>query len=143
MIFRGLAGLLIGIAYGVFVSAFVFLLTRPDLVKPGSGLMIMLDPVAMAWFGVFISGIIAGLSAVVVGLIVGIAGLGQSKAALTGFVIGLLVFGFLSIGFGFSLPASLRQWIELLVIIAILPIGLALTGIVVAVVGEKLSRRFL
>jgi len=100
MIIRGLAGVIIGIAYGALVSALVFLLTRPDLVKPGSGLMIMLDPAALAWFGVWISGIIAGVCAVVVGLIVGIAGMGKSKAATTGFLTGLLVFGLISVTLG-------------------------------------------
>ena len=143
MIIRGLAGVIIGIAYGVFVSALVFLLTRPDLVKPGSGQLIMLDPVALAWLGVWLSGIIAGLCAVVVGLIVGIAGMGKSKAAMTGFVTGLLVLGLMSLTMGsFILPKTLHQWIEFFVTIAILPIGLALMGMVVAIVGDKLRQRF-
>ena len=143
MIIRGLAGVIIGIAYGVLVSALVFLLTRPDLVKPGSGLMIMLDPAALAWLGVWLSGIIAGLCAVVVGLIVGIAGMGKSKAAMTGFVTGLVVLGLMSVTMGSpGLPKTLHQWIEILVTIAILPIGLALIGMVVAIVGDKLRQRF-
>jgi hypothetical protein len=143
MIIRGLAGVVIGIAYGALVSALVFLLTRPDLVKPGSGLMIMLDPAALAWFGVWLSGITAGVCAVVVGLIVGIAGMGKSKAATTGFLTGLLVFGLISVTLGSpGLPKTLHQWMEILVTIALLPIGLALTGMVVAILGDKLRRRF-
>ena len=143
MIIRGLAGVIIGIAYGFLVSALVFLLTRPDLVKPGSGLMIMLDPAALAWFGVWLSGITAGLCAVVVGLIVGIAGMGKSKAAMTGFVTGLVVLGLMSVAMGsIALPKTLRQWIEIFVTIALLPMGLGLMGMVVAIVGDKLRRRF-
>jgi hypothetical protein len=141
MIIRGLAGVIIGIAYGVLVSALVFMLTRPDLVEPGSGLMIMLDPAALAWFGVWISGIIAGLSAAVVGLVVGLAHLGKSKAAIMGCVTGLLVLGFFSINFGSGgLPNALHEWIELLVTLAIMPVGLALTGMVVAIVGDKWNK---
>jgi len=140
MIIRGLAGVFIGIAYGVLVSGVVFLLLRPDLVKPASGLLIMIDPVAMAWIGVAASGIITGLCAVVIGLIVGMAGLGKAKAAILGFLIGLLVFGLLNINAGpRGLPQTLLEWITLLVITAILPVGLALTGMVVSIVGDKVT----
>jgi hypothetical protein len=139
MIIRGLAGVLIGVAYGVFVSGLVFLLLRPDQVKPASGLLIMIDPVAMAWIGVAASGIITGLCAAVIGLIVRMARLGKAKAAILGFAIGLLVFGLLNIGSGPRLPQTLLDWITLLVIIVILPVGLALTGMVVAIAGDKLT----
>ena len=140
MIIRGLAGVLIGIAYGVLISALMFLLLRPDLVKPDSGLMIMLDSAFMAWLGVWIAGITAGVCAAVVGLVVGLAGLGKGKAAIVGAVLGLLVFGFFSLNFGSGgLPRTLHDWIGLLVTIAILPIGLALTGMVVAIAGDKLT----
>ena len=140
MIIRGLAGVLIGLAYGVLVSALVFLLLRPDLVKPASTLLIMPDPVALAWLGVWIAGIIAGVCAVVVGLVVGLAGMGKRKAAITGVVTGLLVLlGFFAIAFGSGdVPHRLQDWIGLLVMIAILPVGLALTGMVVAIVSDKL-----
>jgi len=139
MIIRGLAGALIGIAYGVLVSAVVFLLLRPDLVKPDSGLMIMIDPVAMAWIGVAVSGIVTGLCAVVVGSIVGAAGLGKAKAAVMGFVLGLVVFVLLDMSSGSrGLPQTLHDWIGLFVITAILPVGLALTGMVVSIVSDKL-----
>ena len=137
MIIRGLAGVIIGLAYGSLVSVVVFLLTRIDLSKPRSGMM-LLDPVAMAWFATIISGLIAGACGALVGLIVGMARLDKAKAATVGFFTGLLVFGILSISLNPSLPSSLRQWIELFVAIAILPIGVALTGMVVAIVTRRL-----
>ena len=141
MLIRGLLGVIIGIAYGVLVSAVVFLLTRPDLMKPDSGLMIMLDSRALAWFGVMISGVIAGVCAAVVGLVVGLAKLDKIKAAIMGFATGLLVLSLFAISFGSpGPPNTLRQWIELLVSIAILPVGLALTGMVVSVAGAKWNR---
>lgn len=140
MIMRGLAGVLIGIAYGILVSGVVFLLLRPDQVKPASGLMIMIDPVAMAWIGVAASGIITGLCAVVIGLIVGMAGLGKAKAAILGFLMGMLVFVLLDLSSGSrGLPRTLLEWISLLVITTILPVGLALTGIVLSIVSDKVT----
>jgi len=98
----------------------------------------MIDPVAMAWIGVAASGIITGLCAVVIGLIVGMARLGKAKAAILGFVIGLLVFVLLDISSGSrGLPRTVHDWIGLFVITAILPVGLALTGMVVSIAGDK------
>lgn len=136
MIIRGLAGVIIGLAYGSLVSGVVFLLTRIDLNKPRSG-MIMLDPV-VAWIAIILSGLIAGVCGALVGLIVGMARLDKAKAATVGFFTGLLVFALLSLSTGPSPPGSLRQWIELFVAIAILPIGVALTGMIVAIVTRRL-----
>jgi hypothetical protein len=139
MIIRGLAGILIGVAYGFLVSVVVFLLTRIDLDETHSSATFG-DPVALAWFATVISGLIAGVCAALVGLVVGIAGLGRSKGALIGFLTGLLALGLLSINsWSAPLPTSLHDWIALFVAITILPIGVAVIGMVVAIVADRLS----
>ena len=138
MIIRGVTGVVIGVAYGCVAGLVVFLLVRPDLQQHNSGL-IMLDDVAMAWLAVEASALVAGASAVLVGLIVGIARLGKGKAAITGFVGGLLPLGVTFIALGPpDVPSSAHDWIALFVTIAILPIGVALTGVVVATAVRQL-----
>ena len=138
MIIRGVTGVVIGVAYGCVVGLVVFLLVRPDLQQHNSGL-IMLDDVAMAWLAVEASALVVGGSAVVVGLIVGLVRLGKGKAAITGFVAGLLPLAVMFITLGPpGVPNSAHGWIELFVTIAILPIGVALTGIVVATAVHRL-----
>ncbi|HSE18754.1 MAG TPA: hypothetical protein VLB46_16980 [Pyrinomonadaceae bacterium] len=101
----------------------------------------MLDSRALAWFGVMISGVIAGVCAAVVGLVVGLAKLDKAKAAIMGLATGLLVLSLFEISFGSPRPPNNpRQWIELLVMIAILPVGLALTGIVESVACDKWNK---
>jgi len=137
MIVRGLRGIGIGIAYGFLVSVVVFLLTRIGLDKTPSG-VIPFDPVALAWLAVVISGFIAGVSAAFVGAVVGMARLGKRMGATVGFFTGLLVCGLVSMNsWSGPPPRTLHDWIALLVTIAILPIGLALTGTVVAIVTER------
>jgi hypothetical protein len=139
MIFRGLAGVLTGVAYGFLVSVVVFLLTRIDLDETHSSASFG-DPVALAWFATVISGLIAGVCAALVGLVVGMAGLGRGKAAMIGFLTGLLALGLLSMNsWSAPLPTSLHDWIALFVAIAILPIGVAMTGMVVAIITDRLQ----
>lgn len=139
MLIRGLAGIIIGVAYGFLVGFVVFLLTSIGLEdKPNAGL-ILLDARAMAWFGTMLSGITAGICAAFVGLIVGAAVVGRRKAAIFGFVTGLLPIVLVTLAM-WSLPTSGRDFIELLMMIAILPVGVALTGILVSIVAEKLKQ---
>ena len=138
MILRGLAGVLIGVVYGFLVSVVVFLLMRID-VDESRPSMIFGDPLALVWFATVMSGLIAGVCAVLVGLVVGMARLSRGKATMVGFLTGLLAFGLLSINpWSGPLPTSRHDWIALFVTIAALPIGVALTGLVVAVVAERL-----
>ena len=140
MLIRGLAGLLIGAAYGFLIYGILFLLIRPDLMKPESGLM-LISSAAMAWIGILFSAIIAGVCGALVGLIVGLTRLRSSKAAVLGFAIGLFALGVVIISSGpVHGPISLREWMEILVSIAILPIGLGLIGLVVAIVADRLNR---
>jgi hypothetical protein len=140
MLIRGLAGIIIGVAYGFLVGLVVFLLTRIGLKEQTETAgMIMFDPRAMAWFATLLAGIIAGVCAALSGLVVSLALMGKRKAAITGLIIGLLPVVFLSLSF-WSNPRSWRDWVEFLVIVAILPVGVALTGVLVSIVAEKLNR---
>jgi hypothetical protein len=137
MIIRGLAGVLIGVVYGFLVSVVVFLLTRIDLDETRPS-MIFGDAVTLAWVMTVLSGLIAGVCAALVGLVVGMAGLGKGKAAMIGFLTGLLALGLMSINsWSAPLPTSLRDWIALFVATAILPIGVSLTGMIVATVADR------
>jgi hypothetical protein len=139
MLIRGVAGLIIGVAYGFLVSLVVFLLTRIGLEdKPNAGL-IMLDARAMAFFATVLSGIIAGVCAAIVGLIVSLALMGKRKAAITGLITGLIPIVILS-GPMLYRHSSWRDWIDLLVMVVVLPVGLTLMGMLVSIVAERLSR---
>jgi hypothetical protein len=139
MLIRGVAGLIIGVAYGFLVSLVVFLLTRIGLEdKPNAGL-IMLDARAMAFFATVLSGIIAGVCAAIVGLIVSLALMGKRKAAITGLITGLIPIVILS-GPMLYRHNSWRDWIDLLVMVVVLPVGLTLMGMLVSIVAERLNR---
>jgi len=106
MVLRGVAGGIIGIAYGLLVGVVLILLMQPDLQQHNSGL-IVIDSVAMAWFAVEATGIVAALCAALAGLIVGIARLGKGKAAITGLLAGLLPLALALIASGASgVPTS-------------------------------------
>jgi len=140
VIIRCLVGVIIGIAYGALVSVVVFLLVGLGLDETHSSAMFG-DPVALRWVATVISGLIAGGCAVLVGLVAGVANLRKGKAAITGFVTGLLALGLISINsWSTPHPMSLRGWIGLFVAIAILPIGVALTGMVAVIVTDRLPR---
>src|SRR5689334_1598815 len=140
MLLRGLAGIIIGVAYGFLVGLVVFLLTRIGLKEQTETAgMIMFDPRALAWLATLLAGTIAGVCAAVAGLIVSLALMGKRKAAITGLITGLLPIIFLFLAF-WTNPRSWRDWIDFLVMIAILPVGVALMGVVVSIVAEKLNR---
>ena len=132
MIVRCVAGIIIGIAYGSLVSVVVFLLMSIGLDETNSSAMFG-DPVALRWVATLVSGVL-------VGLVVAVADLGKGKAAITGFVTGLLALGLISINsWSTPHPMSLRDWIGLFVATVILPFGLALTGIVAAIVNHRVA----
>jgi len=140
MIIRGVAGVVIGIVYGCLVGVAVFLLVRPDLQQHGSGL-ILIDPVAMGWFLVGGAAVVAGTTAGLAGLIVGLARLSKGKAAAIGFLIGLLPLVLTYVAFGPpGVPNSVPDWMDLFVTTAIQPVGVAFTAIVVAIVVHRCQR---
>jgi hypothetical protein len=136
MVIRGLVGLLIGAAYGLVVTGVVFLLTRIGLDYEHPGPLIP-NTVEFAWFITVMAGIIAGVCGAVVGFIVGLLGVDKTKAAKGGFISGALLF--LPMFLSTSVPTSLSNWISLLVTLAVLPFGMALVGIVVAIVAARLK----
>ena len=83
---RGLAGVLIGVVYGLLVGVVVFLLTRIGLDTENPGPLIMIDPVGMAWLATVMSALITGVCATLLGLIVALAGVRKTKAATIGFI---------------------------------------------------------
>ena len=110
----------------------MFLLMSIGLDETNSSAMFG-DPVALRWVATLVSGVL-------VGLVVAVADLGKGKAAITGFVTGLLALGLISINsWSTPHPMSLRDWIGLFVATVILPFGLALTGIVAAIVNHRVA----
>jgi len=141
MILRGLAGVLIGVAYGLLVSAVVFLLTRIGLDRAHPGPLIP-NAVEMAWFVTVMAGLITGVCGTLVALVVGLSGVDKAKAAGIGFSMGLLALALLSIDScsGRDLVnTSWRDMLDLLVTLIILPLGLALMSVLVAVVAAWLK----
>jgi hypothetical protein len=141
MILRGLAGVSIGIAYGVLIYAVASHLTTIGLDPAHPGPLIP-NEIEMARFVAVVAGLISGISGGLIGLVVGLSGARRAKAAWIGFIVGLLVLALLSID-SLSGPQivnpSWRYWISLLVALIILPIGLSLMSVVVSTVSGKLK----
>ena len=141
MIIRGLAGILIGVAYGALVGAVMSQLTGIGLDRAHPGPLIP-NAVEFARIVTVSAGLFAGVCGAFIGLVVSLSGTGKAKAASIGFFGGLLVLGLLSLTSS-SLrdlaPASVRDWIGLLVALLILPCGLALMSVVVAAVTARLK----
>jgi hypothetical protein len=125
MILKGLAGISIGIGYGVLVGAVIVLLGRlePDVPYPGA---LIPDVNGMRRLLSFLAIAITGACGILVGLLVGISSVGKAKAAPIGFGIGLLALACL----GGLENASLREWL-------IMPIGLSLLALMVSAVTNK------
>jgi hypothetical protein len=142
MILRGLAGVLIGLAYGLLVGFVVFLLTRIGLDRNSSSSLMLIDPVGLAWLATVIAALITGICGALVGLIVGLVGCDKRKAAKVGFISGLIVLGLLlisSLSLESLVPHSLSDVIGRLVMVAVLPFGIALMSMLVAIVGAQLK----
>src|ERR1051325_1626114 len=112
MLLRGLAGIIIGVAYGFLVGLGVFLLTRIGLKEQTETAgMIMLDPRALAWLATLLAGFTAGLCAAVAGLIISIAVMDKRKAAITGLIVGFVPIVLLSLDF-WTNPRSGRDSVD-------------------------------
>jgi hypothetical protein len=127
VILRGLAGLLIGVGYGVLAGLVITFLGRlePDTPYPGP-----LIPDANEWrrLVAHILIAVAGVCGVLVGAAAGLTGARKAKAGIVGFGVGLAA---LSAG-GLS-AASWREWLTL-------PIGLSLLGVMVSAATGKMGR---
>jgi hypothetical protein len=140
---RILAGIGVGLSYGVLVGCVILLI---DFITGDSdnsaGLMI--DPKAIFRALLLLAMAVTGAAGAVVGLMVSMLRTGKTKAAMIGFVTGLLVLSGIvvkiwpqldlppSSGFGLSL-------VLLLVLIIVFPAGLAVTGVAASVIasGER------
>jgi hypothetical protein len=127
---RGLAALLAGAAYGLFVGAVVFLFTYKDRYTPYPGPLIP-NKNETARMVTVLAALVAGACGALVGLAVGLSGADRRRAAAIGFGLGLVVMT-LIFGFDNSLPALVRgdrvAWRAVLMGLLFLPCGLALTG---------------
>ena len=137
MILRGVLGVFIGVSYGALVGVLMFLVTRIGLDPAHPGPLIP-NAVEMAWFVTVMSGVITGVSGVLVGLVVGLSGVDKGKAAGIGFSLGLVVFALSSINSWSARGLSNISW-ENLLTFSTLPIGLALMSVLVAAVAARLK----
>jgi len=134
MVLRGLMGVILGLTYGGLVGVLMFLRTHIGLDRDHPGPLIP-NAIEMAWFVTVMSGVITGISGALVGLVVGVSAVGKAKAAGIGFTTGLLVFALLSIN-SWSGPNLLNfSWLDFVM----LPIGLALIDVLVAVVAARIT----
>ncbi|CAN5397160.1 MAG: hypothetical protein ACR2GW_03905 [Pyrinomonadaceae bacterium] len=132
---------MIGVGYGVLVGALTFLLTRigRDPAHPGP---LIPDANEMARLVTVLAMLITGICGGLVGLIVGLSGVREGRAAMTGFGFGLLVLALVSMNSWTALAnGSWRDWLNLLILLIILPIGLALTAVVVSAVADRLESK--
>jgi len=134
MILRGLVGIILGLTYGGLVGVLMFLRTHIGLDREHPGPLIP-NAIEMAWLITVMSGVITGISGALVGLVVGLAAVDKAKAAAIGFSFGLLVFALLSIDSWTGSGLRNFSWPDFVMF----PIGLALVGVLVAVVVARIK----
>jgi hypothetical protein len=140
LVLRGLAGVLVGVAYGLLVCALAFLATLEDRHTPYPGPLIPNRNEA-ARLATDVATFVGVACGVVVGLAAGLSGVGKWRAAAVGFVLGLTVQSLVSY-YDDPWPALLKgywpAWRNLLTLFAVLPCGLALTGVAASAVAGLL-----
>ena len=143
IIFRALAGLLLGIGYAVCIGAITFLLF--SLTPDSAGWMIpnYNDIGAKVLLTIYVV-LFAAACGVVVGLLVGLSGVGKAGGGIIGGVIGSGVFLYVmrDLWSALTMPTSLHRDLLTVLIFFLLgwPVGLALTGIAVSSAAGKLKR---
>ena|SRR5215213_216401 len=141
VIIRGLAGLILGIGYGLLAAALTFLLVSLTVDQPGP---MIPDNYGWGRMVTMYIALVTGVLGALVGLVVGLSGVGKTRGGMIGGVLGLVIIIFFLLS---SLPGlsglSWPMWKELLSICLFLfllfPVGLTLTGIVVSVVARQLK----
>lgn len=141
MLIRGLAGLVLGIGYGLLAGALTFLLFSLTVHSPGP-----MIPDNYGWARAVIRYVtlITGVAGALVGLVVGLSGVNKTRGGMIGSAPGVVIIGLFLLS---SLPGSATlsgaQWKELLgaflFLFLLFPTGLTLTGIAVSVVARKLK----
>ena len=141
MIIRALAGLVLGIGYGLLAGALTFLLFTLTADRPG--------PMIPDYYGwgrmvTMYTALITGVCGAFLGLVVGLAGVSKVRGGMIGAALGLVVLLPFLLGSWPGLSRlSLSLWKEFLkasfFLFLFFPLGLALTGIVVSVVARRLK----
>ena len=144
VVLRGLAGVSTGAVYGLLVGGLAFLLTLGDRYTPYPGPLIPNKNEA-ARLVTYVATVLGVACGGLVGLAVGLSGVGRWRAAAIGFILGLTIQSIVSY-YDNPWPALLKgywpAWRNTLIVFAVVPCGLALTGVAVsAVVGMLGSRR--
>ena len=139
---RVLVGILIGLGYGAFVGAVLFLIYAFTGDPPVD---LMLDYAALFRFLTLLAMIITGSLGAFVGFIVSLLRLGKIKAGIIGFGLGSVVLT----GVLFKIWPQLKTeqvntwpsfsivFLFLLLLILMFPMGLAATGLTASVVARK------
>ena len=141
IIVRGLAGLILGIGYGVVAGGLAFLLFAFTIDVPGP---MIPDNYGWARIATVATALIAGVCGALVGLVVGLSGVEKTRAGMIGGAFGLMILTtFLLSPWADFAGLSWSVWKEFLgvclFLLLLFPIGLTLTGIVVSVVTHKLT----
>lgn len=139
LILRGALGLLGGILYGLLVYVVVYALTHIGLDYEHPGPLIP-NNVEWANLATVIAAWIAGISAAVVGLIVGLVATRRKTAAIIGFIGGLILLGLLYVPLPQERVGSSLRYILGLLELVLFPFGLALTSMLVASISIRLKR---
>ena len=140
---RILVGILVGLGYGAFVGAVMFLIYCLSSDPPVD---LIPDPKAVFWFLILLAMTITGSSGVVVGFMATFLRLGKIKAGIMGFGVGLVVLA----GVFFQIRPQLKieladiTWpsfgivfLFMLVLMMMFPMGLAATGVTASVLARR------
>lgn len=143
LILKVAAAFIVGIGYGLLnamLTSVLWGLTH-DAEHPGP-----MIPNANEWgeFVAWVSGIVAGTGAIIVGLIVGLSGMRMRRGGLLGLGVGIAVFLLLT-RFGATLvtPGGI-DWRSLVnpgtITLTLLPVALALIGMLLSFVAGLLNK---
>jgi predicted transporter len=136
-----LAGVLSGAVYGLLVGAVMFLWTYEDRYAPYPGPLIP-NKNEVARLVTAVAAVVGVACGVLVGLTVGLSGVGKWRAGTMGFALGLAVMAVTSYHDNVWQAVVTGDWPylrNLLLLFAILPCGLALTGVAVSAVAGMLG----
>jgi hypothetical protein len=141
ILLRGIAGLIIGIAYGGLMAALIFLAIRVQGDAPGP---MIPDNYGWGQMVLYMITLIATSSGAMVGLVVSLSGLNKIGGAVMGLVVGLGVLIYLFwgtwTGLNFELWSILLIVVLLTICFVLFPVGLALTGMLVSLVSIRLKQ---
>ena len=136
---RVLAGIGVGLGYGVLVGGVIVLL---DLITGDSDQsVLMIDPKAIFRALLLLAMTVTGSAGAVVGLIVTVFRTGKIQAAMIGFCTGLMVLAGIVVKIWPQLDLSALSVLLFLFLIIVFPAGLAATGVTASVVAGKVSKR--